>query len=548
LKIAVAQLNSFVGDVEGNLEKIIKVIKEIGLNADLIITPELFLTGYPPWDLLEKSWFMNKTKKAVEKLKEISKEFPETGILTGAPTYARSGIGKNLYNSALLISKGKLLFQQDKSLLPTYDVFDEARYFIPAPEINVISFKGEKLGITICEDVWNNPDLWPEKLMYDFDPVEELVEKGATLLVNISASPFHVDKERVRYKLLKDHAQKNKIPLVFVNQVGGNDELIFDGRSMGFDKKGEPVFIFPSFKEKTELIDMKGRGIPGLYIPQDKRESIYQALVLGTRDYLKKSGFSRAILGLSGGIDSAVTCCIAVDALGKENVSGISMPSPYSSRGSVEDSKKLARNLGIDFKVIDISQIYYSYLNNLKDHFMGQGEDVTEENIQARIRGNILMAFSNKLGHLVLVTGNKSEISVGYCTLYGDMAGGLSVLSDVPKKEVFSLARYINRKKEVIPEEIIVKAPSAELKPGQLDEDTLPPYEVLDQVLNYYVEEGYSAEEIISLGLDPEMVKWIIRAVDKNEYKRKQSPPGLRVTTKAYGVGRKMPIAAKHYY
>lgn len=548
MKIAVAQLNSFVGDVEGNLEKIIRLIKETGLNADLIITPELFLTGYPPWDLLEKPWFMNKTKRALEKLREISKQFPETGILTGAPTYAWAATGKNLYNSAILIREGKVLFQQHKSLLPTYDVFDEARYFIPAPEIDVISFKGEKLGITVCEDVWNDPGLWSEKQMYDFDPVEELVEKGATLLVNISASPFHVGKEGVRYKLLRDHAQKNQIPLVFVNQVGGNDELIFDGRSMGFDKGGEPVFIFPSFKEKTELIDMEGRGTPGLYIPQDKTESIYQALVLGTRDYLKKSGFSRTILGLSGGIDSGVTCCIAVDALGKENVLGISMPSPYSSRGSVEDSQKLARNLGIDFKVIDISQIYYSYLDHLKEHFMGRGEDVTEENIQARIRGNILMAFSNKLGHLVLTTGNKSEISVGYCTLYGDMAGGLSVLSDVPKQEVFSLAHYINRQREVIPEEIIIKAPSAELKPGQLDEDTLPPYEILDQVLNYYVEEGYSSEEIISLGLDSEMVKGIIRAVDKNEYKRKQAPPGLRVTTKAYGVGRKMPIAAKHYY
>jgi len=438
-----------------------------------------------------------------------------------------------------------MIAAQHKSLLPTYDVFDEMRYFDPAPEINTVAFKGETLGISICEDAWNDPELWPRGRIYHCDPIEILARKGATLLINISASPFYVGKEEIRYRLLRNHARKHRLPFVFVNQVGGNDELIFDGRSLCLDQAREPIVVFPSFKEYVQGIDTSLSGIPKLYTPQDKIESIYEALVLGTRDYMKKCDFSQAVVGLSGGIDSAVTCCLAKESIGSKNVLAVSMPSPYSSKGSIEDSRQLATNLGIRFKVISIAEIYHTYLETLKGHFEGKEVDITEENIQARIRGNILMALSNKFGHLVLSTGNKSELAVGYCTLYGDMSGGLAVISDVPKTVVYELANYINRKSEIIPREIIEKPPSAELKPNQVDQDTLPPYPILDQILHYYLEEVSSVEEIINLGFDQETVKWVAEAVEKNEYKRKQAAPGLKVTTKSFGVGRRMPIAAK---
>ena len=373
-----------------------------------------------------------------------------------------------------------------------------------------------------------------------------MAKKGATILINISASPFHVGKEEIRYRLIRNHARRYGIPFLFVNQVGGNDELIFDGRSMCIDKWGNPIECFKSFKEQVKTIDTNDKGIPDAYHPQDKIESIYEALILGIRDYMKKCNFSKAIVGLSGGIDSAVTCCLAKEAIGVENVLAISMPSPYSSKGSVEDARKLAKNLGIRFKVIPISSIYHSYVNTLKESLQIEGIDITLENIQARIRGNILMALSNKFGYLLLSTGNKSELAVGYCTLYGDMSGGLSVISDVPKTMVYELAHYINRRSEVIPKEIIEKPPSAELKPDQRDQDTLPPYEILDRILHYYIEEGYSMEEIIALGFESKTVEWVIRAVNKNEYKRRQAAPGLKVTTKAFGIGRRIPIAAKY--
>ncbi len=548
MKITIAQMNPVVGDIEGNIAKLMNVLSESSRDlSDLLITPELFVTGYPPWDLLERAWFIEKTLRAVQELVRISADYPGTGILCGVPVPADKGdIGKGLYNSAALIYQGKLLFNQHKSLLPTYDVFDERRFFEPAPNVDVVSFKGETLGITICEDAWNDPELWPRGRIYDFDPVQILADKGATLLVNISASPFYVGKEEVRYRLICSHARKHKIPFAFINQVGGNDELIFDGRSMYIDKAGNPAVINPPFREEIRTVDISSPGNPEIFMPQDKVESVYEALALGIRDYIRKTGFSKVVIGLSGGIDSAVTCCLAGEALGSENVLGISMPSPYSSRGSVDDSRLLAQNLGIEFKVININVIYSSYLLTLKEHFEGREEDVTEENIQARVRGNILMAFSNKFGHLVLSTGNKSELAVGYCTLYGDMSGGLSVLADVPKTLVYDLAGYINRKAEIIPCAIIQKPPSAELKPDQLDQDTLPPYEILDRILSCYVEEGYSQEEIINLKFDPETVRWVTRAVDRNEYKRKQAAPGLKVTTKAFGVGRRMPIAARY--
>jgi NAD+ synthase (glutamine-hydrolysing) len=547
MKVTMAQLNPIVGDIDGNKSKIINTISQCcEIGSDLVIFPELFLSGYPPQDLLERPWFIEKAQRAVQELRQVSEKYPDVGLLFGAPWPTGKDVGKRLHNSALLIQRGRILIEQPKSLLPTYDVFDERRYFDPAPEINTLAFKGETLGISICEDAWNDPELWPKGRLYASDPIEVLAKKGATLFINISASPFYMGKEDIRFRLIRNHARKHQLPFVFVNQIGGNDELIFDGRSFGLDRSGEPVVVCPSFKEQVQTIDTKTSGTSGLYAPQDKIESIYEALVLGVKDYMRKCHFPRAVVGLSGGIDSAVTCCLAKEAVGPENVLAISMPSPYSSKGSVEDSRRLAANLGIQFKVISIPPIYLAYLETLKEHFAGREADVAEENIQARIRGNILMAFSNKFGYLVLSTGNKSELAVGYCTLYGDMSGGLAVISDVPKTMIYDLADYINRKTETIPRTIIEKQPTAELKPNQVDQDTLPPYPILDKILHYYIEELYSVEEIINLGFDPETTRWVAATVGKNEYKRKQAAPGLKVTSKAFGIGRRMPIAVKY--
>ncbi|MDH5405925.1 MAG: NAD+ synthase [Candidatus Aminicenantes bacterium] len=546
MKVTLAQLDPIVGDIEGNLRRIGDILSQFNKGSDLIVFPELFLVGYPPRDLLEKPRFIEKAQMAVQELINISTKYSQTGVLLGVPMPTGKNTGKELYNSALLIHQGKILIEQSKSLLPTYDVFDETRYFDPAPEIRVIPFKHQLLGISICEDAWNEPELWPRRF-YPFDPIEVLAKKGATIFINISASPFYMGKEEIRYRLIQSHAKRHGIPFAYVNQVGGNDELIFDGRSICIDREGEPIEIFPSFKEHVKTVDMSALGKPGLYVPQDKIESIYEALILGIGDYMRKCGFSKAVIGLSGGIDSAVTCCLAKEAIGSENVLGVSMPSPYSSKESTEYARRLAENLGIQFKVITISPTYYSYIQSLREHLqVGEDVDITLQNIQARIRGNILMALSNKFGYLVLSTGNKSELAVGYCTLYGDMTGGLAVISDVPKTMIYELVRYINRKSEVIPKEIIERSPSAELKPNQLDQDTLPPYNILDRILYYYIEEGYSMKEILELNFDPEMVKWVIRSVNRNEYKRRQSPPGLKVTTKAFGVGRRMPIAARY--
>jgi NAD+ synthase (glutamine-hydrolysing) len=549
MKVTIAQLNPVVGDISGNAQKIKDAwAKTSAAGTDLIVFPELFLVGYPPKDLLERPWFIEKVTAAIADLTQISAGYPNTGIIIGAPLPTERNTGKGLANAALLIYQGEILFSQQKSLLPTYDVFDEARHFDPAIETQTIPFKGEQLGISICEDAWNDPDFWPKRAMYDCDPIQELVVKGASLLINISASPFHMGKDELRYKLIRNHAQKHQIPFVFVNQVGGNDELIFDGGSMCFDRMGNPIIIAPFFKEYLQTIDISKPGTPGSFFPHDKIAAVYQALVLGLQDYMRKCGFNRAVVGLSGGIDSALTATLAVAALGKENVLGITMPSSFSSGGSMEDSRQLAENLGIQFKVIPIVPVYQSYLATLTEHFEGRELDVTEENIQARIRGNILMAFSNKFGYLALSTGNKSELAVGYCTLYGDMSGGLSVISDVPKTMVYELANHVNRDQEIIPKNSIEKAPSAELRPDQVDRDTLPPYPVLDQILFYYIEEAYSLKEIIALGFEPETVAWVIRTVDRNEYKRKQAAPGLKVTSKAFGVGRRIPVAKRVEY
>lgn len=540
MKVTIAQMNPTVGDIKGNMKKMEDVLSKT--SSDLIIFPELYITGYPPRDLLERREFIKKVQKANHEVTLLSKKYPERGILFGTVLPNKNEYGKGLYNSAVLVYNGKILIEEHKSLLPTYDVFDEARYFDPSSEISTVSFKNEILGISICEDAWNDPDLWLKR-NYRIDPIEILVKKGATLLINISASPFTMGKDEIRYRIIRNHALKHKKRFIFVNQVGGNDELIFDGKSMYIDENGNLIDILPSFEEFIKTIDL-GLKNPVPFTPEERISSVYRALVLGLRDYMRKCGFKKAVLGLSGGIDSAVTCCIAVEAMGSENVLGVSMPSEYSSEGSVKDSKKLAENLGIEFKIIPITPIFRSYLSTLKEHFEGRKEDVTEENIQARIRGNILMALSNKFGYLVLSTGNKSELAVGYCTLYGDMSGGLAVISDVPKTMVYELAYYINRESKIIPEEIIKKPPSAELRPDQLDQDTLPPYDILDRILHLYLDQYCTYEEIVKEGLDPETVRWVINAVNRNEYKRRQAVPGLKVTTKAFGTGRRMPIAA----
>ncbi|MDA2936309.1 NAD+ synthase [Patescibacteria group bacterium AH-259-L05] len=546
MKITLAQLNSTVGDISGNVGKMKKAVKKASQEkSDLIIFPEMFITGYPPRDLLEKQRFITDAHGAVSNVIAISKTYPHIGILYGTITPMNKGKLKGLYNSALLVYKGKLHGKQHKTLLPTYDVFDEARYFNPAKNVTVIPFKGEKLGVSICEDMWNSLSVLGQK-QYRSDPIKILAQVGATLLINISASPFHIGKDKIRYQIIYDHTTKYNLPFIYVNCIGANDELIFDGKSMVVNNKGKIINILPSFKEKIKTISFKNASAVQRFIPEDEITSAYNALLMGIKDYVKKCGFKQVVVGLSGGIDSAVTCSLATKALGKDNVLALFMPSIYTLKQSAQYAKILAHNLGITLKTIPIQDIYHSYLEILKKYFKGTSFNVAEENIQARIRGNILMAFSNKFGYLVLSTGNKSELAVGYCTLYGDMTGGLGILSDVNKTMVYKLAHYINKEREVIPHSIISRAPSAELKPNQYDEDTLPPYEILDQILELYIDKNYSAKKISAQGFDASVVGWVIKAVNKNEYKRRQAPPGLKVTSRAFGTGRRMPIAAKY--
>ncbi|MGC9319438.1 MAG: NAD+ synthase, partial [Armatimonadota bacterium] len=474
-----------------------------------------------------------------------SRQFAGTGVLFGAPTRTRRRLGAGLHNSALLVEDGELVAVRHKSLLPTYDVFDEHRYFDPAPEVRPVAYRGEVLGISICEDAWNAPELWPDQRLYHRQPVAELAAQGATLMVNLSASPFYAGKDRVRHELISAHAAQHRVPFVYANQVGGNDELIFDGGSLVLDARGRVVEQCRHFGEEIATVDTAAEGDAGSYEPLEPIAAVHDALVLGISDYMRKCGFDRAVVGLSGGIDSSVTCAVAVRALGAAQVMGVTMPSMYSSEGSVTDSEALARNLGVRLEEIAIAGIYHAYTDELRP-LIPPPPSTTEENIQARIRGNILMAISNEHGHIVLSTGNKSELAVGYCTLYGDMSGGLAVLADVPKMMVYELAEHINRDGEVIPRAAIEKPPSAELRPDQTDQDTLPPYEVLDPILELYVEEGLSSPEIIAEGYERETVRWVVNAVNRNEYKRRQAAPGLKVTTKAFGTGRRMPIAARY--
>jgi NAD+ synthase (glutamine-hydrolysing) len=546
MKIALCQLNPVTGDIAGNTGRITSVVAETAAQSpDLLVFPELFITGYPPLDLLENDWFIAQSLSALDTLARLSMQYPGIGIITGIPLPDTVTNGRGLFNSAALVTDGMILFHQNKSLLPTYDVFDEARYFDPAPEISLVEFKGEKLGITICEDAWNDEELWRHP-RYNFDPVKILSEQGATVLINVSASPFHLGKRSLRFSIMRNHAMKFRKPFIFVNMAGANDELVFDGTSMYFDRTGSLAAILPGFAEEVRIVDTNA-AYPAIAAPEKETVAdVFNALVTGIRDYTRKCGFSRALVGLSGGIDSAVTCAIAAAALGAKQVFGVTMPSEYSSEGSVKDSELLAANLGITLKQIPITDLFKTYLDSLSPHFNGRKPDSTEENIQARIRGDLLMALSNKFGCLLLTTGNKSELAVGYATLYGDMCGGLAVISDLYKTMVYEIARYINREKEIIPSSILDKPPSAELRPGQKDTDSLPPYDVLDAILRLLIEEGASIKTVVAKGFAEETVTWVAKALARTEYKRRQAAPGLKITPKAFGCGRKFPLAAKY--
>ena len=541
MKIGLAQINTTVGDLPGNFEKIVAAYRQaVEAGADLVLTPELAVTGYPPQDLLFKSRFVPANLEVLARLHAAVGEVP---LLVGFVALQEKGrAGQFFQNAAAFLVRGQAPQFVYKSLLPTYDVFDEPRYFSAAATTQPIEWNGRKLGVTICEDIWAEPYL--PRPFYSADPARSLVEQGAEMILNLSASPFQCGKPRRRYEMIAALAAKYGVPFVYCNSVGGNDELIFDGNSCVFNARGEPVRILPSFEEQVVVVDPDAAPGPLPSLPEEPAE-LFPALVLGLRDYFAKCGFKSAVLGLSGGIDSAVTAALAVEALGADFVTGVAMPSPYSSKGSVVDALSLAENLGVKCLQVPISEPFEAFKKQFATVFAGLPEDATEENMQARLRGMVLMSLSNKFGSLLLTTGNKSELAVGYCTLYGDMAGGLAVISDVPKTSVYRLANFINRDKEIIPASTIDKPPSAELKPDQKDQDSLPPYDLLDRVLQLYVEENMSAMEIINKGFDAQTVRWIQRRVDLNEYKRAQAAPGLKVTSRAFGSGRRMPIAQR---
>lgn len=542
MKIALAQINPTIGDFDGNLRCLFDYIgRARKLQADLCVFPELCLTGYPPHDLLERPEFIDQNLKT---LNLLATQVRDIGVIVGYVSRSSKGIGKGLQNTAALISDGQIISTHAKMLLPTYDVFDERRYFEPADEVHTAEFKGRTLGISICEDIWNDPDFWPKRL-YERDPIAELVSKGADVLINISASPFTIEKRTLRPEMLRAAARNYEKPLIFVNQVGGNDDLVFDGHSLAFNSRGELRARCREFVEDLTIVDLdSGSGTIHECSVSDE-EAALKALVLGTRDYVRKCDFKSAVLGLSGGIDSALVAVIGAQALGPENVTGVMMPSRYTSAASNEDARALVKTLGIRSQIIPIEDIFEAFLKQLMPAFTGHKPDVSEENIQARIRGVILMALSNKFGHLLLSTGNKSEIATGYCTLYGDMAGGLAVLSDVPKTMVYRLAEEINKQGEIIPKSILMKPPSAELKPNQKDEDSLPPYPILDKILERLIEKGMSQKQIVAEGYDKDVVVKVIAMVAHNEYKRRQTAPGIKITGKAFGPGRRMPIARK---
>jgi len=546
MKIGFAQINPTVGDLRGNFEKIAGAYDQLArAGADIVIAPELAVTGYPPQDLVFKSRFVPENLAVLD---QLQKRLNKPALLVGFVD-RNEGRGKPFHNAAALLQAGEPLQKTHKSLLPTYDVFDEDRYFEPAREIAPLKFRGHRIGVTICEDIWTERYL--PRPFYDVDPVRALVAQEAEMILNVSASPFSLRKPAVRREMISGLAGTYQRPIFYCNAVGGNDQLVFDGNSIAVNARGQLLAQLPAFEEASVIVDSESVQAPE--IPSaDIVQELYSALRLGLRDYLAKCGFKSAVLGLSGGIDSAVVAAIAVDALGPNNVTGVSMPSQFSSRGSILDALALAKNLRIQCLEIPIADAFAVFKAQFKEVFAGRTEDATEENMQARLRGMTLMALSNKFGHIVLSTGNKSELAVGYCTIYGDMAGGLAVISDVPKTMIYELARFINSeasragKGEIIPASTIEKPPSAELRPNQKDQDTLPPYDVLDAILRLHVEDNLSVAEIVAQGFDEKTVRWVQRRVDLNEYKRAQAAPGLKVTSRAFGVGRRMPIAHRY--
>jgi len=541
MNIAISQINTTVGDFEGNSDKIVDAWRHADeAGAELIVLPELALCGYPPRDLLSKPAFLRQNQVALERL---AKRGGRAVAVVGYASVNETNSGRPARNSAAVLRDGQVAALRHKTLLPTYDVFDEDRYFEPATDNTPVEILGKKIGITICEDIWND-EVFLNDRRYGRSPTDELTDGGAELLLNLSASPWNLGKEHSRHVLLSQLSTKAGCPVVYCNLVGGNDELVFDGGSQYYNGHGVLGASGEMFAEDLLLVDTE-TIVPKSSDTSGDDEKIHKALSLGVRDYLHKCGFASAVIGLSGGIDSAVTAAVAVDALGAENVRGVAMPSQYSSQGSLEDAKKLANALGIQYDVVAIEPVFEQLKSQLSKIFEGLNEDTAEENMQARIRGNILMSMSNKFSSLLLTTGNKSELAVGYCTLYGDMCGGLAVISDLPKTKVYSLAKWINRDREIIPESTLTKPPSAELRPGQMDQDSLPPYDTLDSILDAYVVDGQDAESIIASGHDKVTVERIIRLINLNEYKRRQAAPGIKITSKAFGVGRRIPVAKR---
>jgi NAD+ synthase (glutamine-hydrolysing) len=546
VKIALGQLDPTIGDFEGNLRLARQAMADArAANAELLVLPELFLCGYPPRDLLERQAFLDASTKALASLAaEVRGEVRGSlAVVVGFPEVLPEAMaGRRIANAVALIEDGQVIAVRRKSLLPTYDVFDEWRYFEPATTVAPVPFRGQSLGITICEDIWNDGDFWPRRL-YREDPVEKLVAAGADLIINIAASPYTIEKRHLRPRMLGSVARRWRRPLVFVNQVGGQDDLVFDGSSLAFNSSGDVIARGAEHEVDLVFVDIEaGRGDVRPWVESDARSAL-AAMVLGTRDYARRCGFSGALIGLSGGIDSAVVACIASRALGPASVLGVAMPSRYSSEHSRRDAADLAKNLGIAFREIGIEPMFAAYLESLAPAFAGREPDVTEENLQARIRGGLLMALSNKFGKLLLSTGNKSEIATGYCTLYGDTNGGLAVISDVPKTFVYQIARAINADRPVIPESTLTKPPSAELRPDQVDQDSLPPYDLLDAILAAHIEDGLDTQALLDKGFERAVVDKVLRLVRISEYKRRQLPPGLKITGKAFGTGRRYPVA-----
>ena len=540
MNIGILQLNFTVGDFRGNSEKLVSAYERaVREGAELCVGSELGLCGYPPRDLLNRRDFVESHERA---LREVAKRVGKVPLLIGGIEKTNQKAGRPLYNTAFLVEKGKTRAVARKILLPTYDVFDEDRYFEAGDKVGSVRIAGKRVGVTICEDIWNDEDLWPER-RYRIDPVRELAKKGMDLLINLSASPWNIGKEKVRYRLLAEVAKREKIPVIQVNQVGGNDELVFDGQSLGVGVKGGLLARGVAFMEDVKVVDIGGKEQKPIWAGDE--EQVFQALVLGTRDYLQKCGFQEVVLGLSGGIDSALVAVVAAEALGKDKVLGVAMPSRFSSAGSLADAEALAKRLGIRYKEIPIEDTFAAMLRSIAPAREGRSGGLTEENLQSRIRGMTLMAISNDSGRLLLTTGNKSEMAVGYCTLYGDMCGALAVIADVPKTLVYRISRWINREREIIPKNSIEKAPSAELRPDQKDQDSLPPYEELDRILESYVVNEGSIQGMVKKGISKVLAEEMVRKIDISEYKRRQAAPGLKVTTKAFGVGRRIPLAQR---